>query len=160
MFKNLSVKLLPDAVAADETACVCCSYQVACDECTCTDTPTTPPGCEGCTDLPTCDPCTGGITDPPPACGPDTCTDDTHCIRTEPIVIKAFRSADVIRSELEFLREELRQRVGRPSDEAQPAYGGEPQSVEEIDQLREALLGAVAELDERRAIIEGTRSAE
>jgi hypothetical protein len=189
VFKNLSVKLLPDpALAADEPLCVCCSYEVECGECSlCTDGPTQPPECGPCTDTPTgppeCSPCTqtptdcGVCTDGPtddcfpctdfegtgapcfgpvsrPECRSDSaCEDGTHCIDTIDIVLPR-RSLDVVRGELAILRAELRRTLGGRLVEEQRLNVEGAQSVEEIDQLRDALLGAVAELDQRRTEIE------
>jgi hypothetical protein len=158
LFRNLSVKLFPEAALADELVCVCCSYQYQCDGCTlCTGGETRPPGmCTPCTDIPDtdCGPCTGGCTDTAPPCGIDSCETGTHCIDSVTVAVLARRSAAVVRGELEYLRAELRQVLGRPLEEDRRATVAEARSVEEIDRLREVLLGAVAELDQRRAEIE------
>lgn len=70
VFRNLSVKLF---AAEDGPACVCCSYDYECNECSqCTDTPTgahcdpctrtVTVDCGACTDGPTCDACSNGDT--------------------------------------------------------------------------------------------------
>jgi hypothetical protein len=100
-----------------------------------------------------------------------TCLENTGCHHTETIIIAAPgiedapagrpRSPDVIRNELRLLRAELRQAMGMPPEPDEEAEArGKPRTVEEIDRLHAALLGAVAELDEYRARIEGERPPE
>lgn len=155
----------------------------------CTDTPTERPGCGDCTfgtsEPPECSPCTegctAGLTD---ACFPcsdfegtihcegETCLEDTGCHHSVTVVVcvpsdlegpqpESPRSPDVIRIELRLLRAELRQSMGLPPEREEEAEArGKPRTVEELDRLRAALVGAVAELDEYRGRIEGERPSE
>ena len=50
--------------------------------------------------------------------------------------------------------------MGMPQPDEEAEARGKPRTVEEIDRLHAALLGAVAELDEYRARIEGERPPE
>jgi len=167
--------------------CSCTDTPTAPDCGPCTDTPTGPE-CGACTDGETCGPCSVGETgtpcegpsddcfpctdfDPSIRCGDETCLEDTGCHHSVTIVVappedEGFpaggrRSADVIRAELALLRTELRQAMGLPPEREEEAEApGKPRTVEEVDRLRDALLGAVAELDEYRARIEGERPPE
>jgi hypothetical protein len=190
MFKSLSVKLFAEDALADEGVCVCCSYDVHCDQCThCTDSPTGIP-CNPCTDAGTvdcgectlgvtdqpdpCKPCTGEITDDcfpctdfettpclgplshhPFPCDADSCQQDTGCLDSILLVLPARRSTSVIAEELALLRAELRQTLGRTTEDERRVAIGDAESVEEIDRVKDALLEAIDELDERRQQIEG-----
>lgn len=192
VFKNLSVKLFPDEALAEGAVCVCCSYDVQCDECShCTDSPSEVP-CNPCTEAGTvdcgactmgitedggpCKPCTGQITDDcfpctdfdtspcfgplshdPGLCDANSCQQDTDCLDTIPLILPARRSVAVIADELALLRTELRQTLGRSAEEERRSTVEEAESVEEIDRLKAALQGAVAELDERRSQLERNR---
>jgi hypothetical protein len=200
-FKNLSVKLFPEVALAEDAAlvCECCSFQMGCGDCTCTDTPTVPecgvctdtptgPECGACTETETCGACSVGETgtpcegptddcfpctdfDPSIRCSDETCLEDTGCHHSVPIVVRppgvedapvgGPRPPDVIMGELRLLRAELRQAMGLPPEREEEAEApGKPRTVEELDRLRAALVGAVAELDEHRGRIEGERQPE
>ena len=130
LFKNLSVKLLAsDEKVVDEcgecTNCTACSGTTDCTQCT------------FCTDNMSCLVCTcAGHTDIPIMSGPDG---------SEGTIVE-FREG------LAFYKERLRKAIAEIEEqERNVARYAEPTSVEEIDELRDRLSGAIAELDQRRA---------
>lgn len=105
--------------------------------------------CFPCTDFDTT-PCFGPFSHRPVPCDDASCQQDTGCLDTITVVIPARRPTAVLAQELALLRTELRAALGRPTEEPLGTVD-EVQSLEEIDRLKGALLGAVAELDERRS---------
>jgi hypothetical protein len=86
------------------------------------------------------------------ACAPGTIPCDPF---TNIVPLKADE-VDGIRGRLVARKEQVRQYLGEiEAGERYLAAGGKPGTVEEIDQLRQQLLAAVAELDEQRAQLEG-----
>jgi hypothetical protein len=109
--------------------------------------------CFPCTDFDTT-PCFGPLSHSPAPCEVDSCQEDTGCLDTILVVLPPRRSPAVITEELALLRTELRQTLGPPSEQERRVVIDEAQSLEEIDRVKDALLGAVVELDERRRQIE------
>lgn len=154
VFKNLSLKLLPEEGVARQADCKCCSFVVGCGNCTdvtcgpCTNTCT---NCTNCTHGPTCGACTNSATHDP--CGGCTCDQFTNPIITKPDA-NQMPIGD-IRAELAAHKERLRQGLAQVEEqELELEARGKPRSLEEIDQLKSHLLEAIAELDEQRAQME------
>lgn len=149
MFRNLSVKLFPAAGEARQ-ACRDGPATQACSPCTQLCTGTIPPRCEhGCT----IEPSIPIVIDP--VCRSPVSTPGFVDTTTNIIL-----PAGDLRTELAALKDALRRSLavveaGEQNLEA-PA---KPTSVEEIDRLKSHLLDAVAELDERRAGMQGEGSA-
>lgn len=165
VFRNLSVKVFPagggrrqaDRECADQSPsdmCGQCSQTPTCSPCTLGD-----PCTLWCTETPTCDRCSG-VAFTGAMCLPgtgDPFCEGVSCGFTGPRFGRAFlgQQGDV-RAELGALKERLRREMADvEAAERQLENAGRPRSVEEIDELRSELLAAVAELDERRAELEG-----
>jgi hypothetical protein len=137
LFKNLSVKLLAsDEQPVDE-----------CGECTnCT-------GCSGTTDCTQCTFCTDNM-----SCMVCTCAGGTDVL----IASKPDLTGTVIgfRDQLALYKDRLRKAIAEIEEQERnyTAYD-EPSSIEEIDELKDRLSGAIAELDQRRAQMDADRAA-
>lgn len=154
VFKNLSVKLLPADAGADAVRSFeACTEPPECGICT-------EVTCVGCSDpsdvCGNCTQCTG-TTDPCGACTMCTeltCQVCTCAAHTEIPIASApedFGLADAgdARAELAAHKAHLRNSLAHVAQAER-----KPQSLEEADELRARLQEALAELEERRAVLE------
>ena len=145
VFRNLAVKLLP----ADDSIGEDCQP--------CTDVPCThgDSACLPCTSL--CTGCTAGCTDTgcgctDTICGPCTCTGRTEV----PIVSEIpFADSGGFADELAAHKARLQDALAKVEEtEYRLGLGGKPGTLEELDDLRMRLEGAIGELDEHRKNLE------
>lgn len=169
VFKNLTVKLMPDTPQdTPDPDCACtyyiscafpsyncspCSYNVSCHGCSLQVSV----GCGRCSRFVTCLGCSVAISDVcwkgTIVCGLTRIVTITECGGTLQCGGSIWGPIEIgdLRDELGQLKQQLREAMKQVElREVEIEGASKPASVEEIDQLKEQLLGAVAELDEQR----------
>jgi hypothetical protein len=166
VFRNLSVKLVPELEEKFGPGCPRCSVVVSIPCGQCSQLISIPTGCLRCSQFVSipCGPCSQLVTFPTD-CG--WCSQQISCpggsIRCPGISCGGGSRLDIFEEiavnpaqDLGALKQQLQGALAEvEAQEAALASAAKPKSVEEIDELKKQLLAAVEELDEQRAAFEG-----